>query len=150
MKALTLTQPWATLVAIGMKTIETRSWGTSYRGKLAIHAAKSFPPDARSVLEYPHFKCVRWAKFPFGAIVAECELIDCVKMPDVPNYEEWIAQTFGIEIAHRELGFGNFDLFRYAWLLSNVRPISPPIPAKGMLGLWEWPVNPEALARWQS
>ncbi len=39
MKALTLWQPWATLVAIGAKRVETRSWSTSYRGPLAIHAA---------------------------------------------------------------------------------------------------------------
>jgi hypothetical protein len=38
MKGLTLTQPWATLVAIGAKRIETRSWPTRYRGLLAIHA----------------------------------------------------------------------------------------------------------------
>lgn len=44
MKALTLTQPWASLVALGEKRIETRSWGTSYRGELAIHAAASIPP----------------------------------------------------------------------------------------------------------
>lgn len=41
MKALTLWQPWASLVALGVKTIETRSWSTSYRGPLAIHAAKT-------------------------------------------------------------------------------------------------------------
>ena len=40
MKALTLYQPWATLVAIGAKKIETRSWSTPYRGPLAIHAGK--------------------------------------------------------------------------------------------------------------
>jgi activating signal cointegrator 1 len=40
MKALTLWQPWASLVAFGVKTIETRSWSTKYRGPLAIHAAK--------------------------------------------------------------------------------------------------------------
>ncbi len=38
MKALSLKQPWAALVAIGVKKIETQSWGTSYRGSLAIHA----------------------------------------------------------------------------------------------------------------
>lgn len=43
MKALTLWQPWASLVALGVKTIETRSWSTSYRGPLAIHAAKKRP-----------------------------------------------------------------------------------------------------------
>ena len=39
MKVLTLHQPWASLVALGVKTIETRSWSTQYRGPLAIHAA---------------------------------------------------------------------------------------------------------------
>src|SRR5574343_420007 len=48
MRALTLTQPWATLVAIGAKKIETRGWCTDYRGALAIHAAKSIPRDLRS------------------------------------------------------------------------------------------------------
>jgi activating signal cointegrator 1 len=44
MRVLTLTQPWATLVAIGEKEIETRSWATSYRGPLAIHAASGLGP----------------------------------------------------------------------------------------------------------
>jgi hypothetical protein len=37
---LTLHQPWASLIALGVKTIETRSWSTKYRGPLAIHAGK--------------------------------------------------------------------------------------------------------------
>ena len=44
MKVLTLTQPWATLVAIGAKRIETRSWATKYRGPLLIHAAAGLGP----------------------------------------------------------------------------------------------------------
>lgn len=44
-KMLTLHQPWASLVAVGRKRIETRSWSTSYRGPLAIHAAKRPPRD---------------------------------------------------------------------------------------------------------
>ena len=47
MKALTLLQPWASLVAIGVKRWETRAWRTSYAGPLAIHASKGFPDDAR-------------------------------------------------------------------------------------------------------
>lgn len=43
MKALTLHQPWASLIALGVKTVETRSWSTAYRGPLAIHAAKRKP-----------------------------------------------------------------------------------------------------------
>jgi hypothetical protein len=44
MKALTLTQPWATMVAIGAKAIETRSWSTPHRGWLAIHAGATYAP----------------------------------------------------------------------------------------------------------
>lgn len=40
MWALTLRQPWASLVAIGVKQVETRSWTTAYRGPLAIHSSK--------------------------------------------------------------------------------------------------------------
>lgn len=47
MRAITLTQPWSSLVARGQKKIETRSWQTSYRGPLAIHAAKGFPGYAK-------------------------------------------------------------------------------------------------------
>lgn len=43
MKVLTLHQPWASLIALGVKTIETRSWSTAYRGPLAIHAGSTWP-----------------------------------------------------------------------------------------------------------
>ena len=43
MKALTLWQPWASLIGLGVKTIETRSWPTAYRGPLTIHAAARKP-----------------------------------------------------------------------------------------------------------
>ncbi len=46
MKALTVMQPWATLVALGAKRIETRSWSTSYRGPLAIHASGRISREA--------------------------------------------------------------------------------------------------------
>src|SRR6266567_3747703 len=54
--ALTLTQPFATLVAGGAKHLETRSWSTSYRGPLAIHAAKGFPADAEALCEVSPFR----------------------------------------------------------------------------------------------
>ena len=44
MKALSLTEPYATLIRKGIKTIETRSWKTSYRGKLYIHASSTRIP----------------------------------------------------------------------------------------------------------
>ncbi len=56
MKALSLTQPWATLVAIGAKRIETRGWWTAYRGELLIHATKTMPRDCRELCDDEPFK----------------------------------------------------------------------------------------------
>ena len=56
MKGLTMTQPWATLVAISANVIETRDWPTKYRGPIAIHAAKGFPPDARALCRTQPFR----------------------------------------------------------------------------------------------
>ena len=58
MKAITLTQPWATLVAMGAKQVETRSWSTAYRGQIAIHAAKGYPKEARELCETEPFKSI--------------------------------------------------------------------------------------------
>lgn len=135
MKALTLTQPWATLVAIGAKQYETRSWRTAYRGPLAIHASKDFPVWARVISgeEPPFRKALReagipgWQSLPLGAIIATCELEHCVK----------ITRDFEFPTGH-EKSFGDFTLGRFAWGLSNVKLLRIPIPAKGALGLWEW------------
>jgi hypothetical protein len=61
MKALSLWQPWATLIALKKKQIETRSWRTTYRGPLAIHAAKSYPQEARDLCSTEPFYSVLMA-----------------------------------------------------------------------------------------
>lgn len=101
MKALTLHQPWASLIALGVKTIETRSWSTRYRGPLAIHASKresalhylgwleehqgeaepALEPFAdRIVMVHAHRRGVIKAHhdLPLGAVVATATLVDCV------------------------------------------------------------------------
>lgn len=56
MKVLTVRQPWASLISLGVKRIETRSWSTSFRGPLAIHAGKARP------------ECSQWEDGPFDDI----------------------------------------------------------------------------------
>lgn len=105
MKVLTLHQPWAQLVALGIKTIETRSWSTNFRGLLAIHAgaAEKFPHSwpigewrcyrsdgASAPRRQParmFHRDIGWATrpetpvtLPLGAIVATCTLVDVVPM----------------------------------------------------------------------
>ena len=136
MKAITLTQPWATLVAIGAKKIETRSWRTSYRGPLAIHAAKGFPKSARELCRGNPFHAALhaagWAsksysgELPLGVVLATCTLVDCVFIRRVEP------------VSDLERAFGDYSDGRYAWMLANVVPLPTPISAKGALGLWEW------------
>ncbi len=49
MKALSVRQPWADLILVGAKDVENRTWWTSYRGRLAIHAAKTWTADAAAL-----------------------------------------------------------------------------------------------------
>jgi hypothetical protein len=141
MKCLTLTQPWASLVAVGAKRIETRSWHTSYRGPLAIHASKGFPKADRLLcLEDPFWVALgkEWcafgrqyfnpaSKLPLGAVLATCRLTACTLIK--PAFTEMLSD--------QELAFGNYDGGRFAWILEDVTPLAVPIPAKGALGLWE-------------
>lgn len=135
MKALSLTQPWATLVAIGAKRFETRSWGTNYRGPLAIHAAKGFPKDcALLCVEEPFHSALRRAgitgadALSRGFILATCELTECLRTEMV------IPLIRGTD----EEKFGDYGDRRYAFKLENLQLLTIPIPAKGALGLWEW------------
>lgn len=93
MKMLTLHQPWASLIACGVKTIETRSWSTDYRGPLAIHAGKAWPvpvgewqvphdrgpgPYIERLIDNPVTALRRWESIPtpLGAVVAVADLVD--------------------------------------------------------------------------
>jgi hypothetical protein len=149
MKVLTLTQPWASLVAIGAKRIETRSWSTSYRGPLAIHAAKGFPREAREFAEcrmVTELMCKHLGReqiwisdYPVGTIVATCRLARCY-----PTDRVAIGSILGdgeglqLPVTEQEYALGNYDPERWAWLLADIKALLEPIPAKGSLGLWEW------------
>jgi hypothetical protein len=139
MKAITLTQPWASLVAIGAKRIETRSWNTKYRGPLAIHAAKGFPEWAKdfSINHFTHIP----NELPLGMIIATCELVECLRInenDDLQGKNGWMIGGHFWEASPQEILFGNFEIHRYMWFLNNVVRLAVPVPAKGMLGLWEW------------
>lgn len=151
MKALSLTQPWATLVTLSAKRIETRSWNTSYRGQMAIHASKGLPGwVADAVRREPMFGIVMGDLFdpsrltlgdlPRGCIIATCELVSVKFITADAVGWNWIGPTgrrFDYEITDQERAFGDYTPGRYAWLLADVRPLDAPVPAKGALGLWE-------------
>jgi len=159
-RALTIRQPWASLIALGVKTIETRSWSTRYRGPLAIHAGKA--PTSFAAAADPWRRLAAetgqarpWYEVTLGAVVAVADLVDVVPMlecgtfPDPPGRYLRIGRPgHGPRLALGAFGrprssvtdqepYGDFTPGRYAWLLDNVREIDP-VPAKGRQGLWTW------------
>jgi hypothetical protein len=143
MKALSLTQPWATLVILGEKRIETRSWNSYHRGPLAIHAAKTLPAWARSSCTLSPFREVLLrhgiphpSALPLGAIIGTVEMHGSYEFhhPDEPTF---------VPCSEHERAFGDFTAGRYGFLLRDARVIEP-IPCRGSLGLWD---VPEEIAR---
>lgn len=146
MKALTMTQPWATLVAMGAKQYETRGWRPVYRGPLAIHASKSFPiPDQETAIRgffwdtlQPEFMPRGGLLLPRGAILAVCELVECyfTGNPDDVVFEEppWMRR-----LSEKERAFGNFSPGRWGWRLRNVQRLPAPISIRGYQFLWDVP-----------
>jgi hypothetical protein len=200
-RALSLHQPWASLVALGVKSIETRSWSTKYRGPLAIHAAKTlkgidaldgeqesgwrfgYVGDFQAAycfhtsdegdrgdtmladLRPPHLVPPSIADpvpMPLGAVVAICELVDCVPMVDVltgdgpDDHEAHRTALYllpeAIEVVDRftysddpghsrdvteQRPYGDFRAGRWAWLLADITAVDPPVSAIGRQGLFE-------------
>lgn len=134
-KALSLHQPWASLIAAGAKTIETRSWPPpkSIVGQpLAIHAAKRVvqlpdqpPYDLFNAAVRRHLGS-DWPKtVPTGAVVAVATLADAVTVrsaADLPKGDELL--------------FGDYELGRWLWILTDIQPLSSPIAARGHQGIW--------------
>lgn len=149
MKALTITQPWATLIAQGQKRIETRSWSTNYRGPLAIHASKGLPNWVVNIVRSePQFANAlgnqALSDLPRGCIIATCQLVAVKFIPLHDKGWDWISPTgrrFHYPVTDRELAFGDFAVGRYAWLLDDIRLLEKPFPARGALGLWDAPAD---------
>jgi activating signal cointegrator 1 len=132
-RALSLTQPWATAVAIGIKQWETRSWPTSVRGEIAIHAAKGFPRWAKDFAqEEQDAGRLPKGQLPLGSIVCLAELIECRQ-----------AETVDKEIGDIERSYGDYSDGRFAFKLINVRPLAEPVLWRGALGFWsvEWELH---------
>lgn len=141
MKAITVWQPWAQLLAEGKKHDETRSWRTNYRGEILIHAAKKPYSQTERLMTAESRKKIRdtlglgfvnWReKIPTGVIIGKAILTDC-KLID-QTYHDFIK-----ELCPEEFLYGDFTVGRYAWRLEKPQLFKNPIPASGKQGLWNW------------
>lgn len=137
MKALTLTQPWASLVALREKEWETRSWPLPKNGltcEVAIHAAKNYRKRefASITAEMPFYAALRpdgnycYPELLCGKVLCIVRIVACERAEDVRGKLSW-----------KELQFGDYSYGRFAFRLQFVRAIQP-VDAVGHLGIWDW------------
>jgi hypothetical protein len=115
MKALTIRQPWAWAILSGCKTVENRSYPTSYRGPLLIHAGAS----CASLIDMLPNGTVVPDSLAFGCLLGTVELMDCVRVDEVPP--------------------GPFVSGPWCWLLANPQPLKTPIPYVGRQRMFNVP-----------
>lgn len=143
MKLLSLWEPWATLMAIGAKRIETRSWSTSYRGWLAIHASKGGlgKIELAHTLEEPEFAvALNGIALSPGCIVAVARLEDC--LPTSPKgCLSCVFEDYPDLDNPQEREFGNYDEGRWGWVTTDLFRLSRPIPFRAAQGLIEVPLE---------
>lgn len=133
MKAITIKQPWASLIITGIKDIENRTWKTNYRGRVLIHSAKL--PD-KMKFEFAGQATVKEIQLSsvlndadekdlYECIIGSVEIVDCVmNHPSI-----WAEKT------SPALEMGGISI--YNWVLANPIIFPEPIPAKGKLSFWE-------------
>ena len=146
MKTLTLHQPWASLIARGVKTVETRSWAPPralLHERFAIHAGKTLDVDS----------CEAWwdelgqpqgaTNLPRGAVVCTAVLDGAYRSsghfesPHWVGVYDWVHGSTRRGIVDSD-EYGDFSIRRWLWVLRDIEPLEEPVKARGRQGLWEW------------
>ena len=136
MKTLSLLQPWATLVVMGVKQIETRSWSTAHRGPLLIHASKGKAGEIFAN-ESPFKKYIPdFSNLPFGYIIGRVTLVDVVRIGTGSLFHT--NDEMMNRLTMEEKAFGDYTDGRFAWMLQDAVEFKQPIGARGSLNLWEF------------
>lgn len=151
MKAISLKQPWATLVGLREKGIETRKhrWQAAVGAYLAIHASKTFGPFERRIAGTEPFasalgrygisvRSFTHTDIPTGTVVAVAHCV-AVRATDDPTLMAVLDTGSRDEVA-----FGDYSAGRWAYVLSKVWTCGDQfIHVRGQLGIWELPADVE-------
>lgn len=135
MRAITVQQPWAGLLVLGIKKCETRSWNTKYRGKIAIHSSAKLPKEGAALLQelcemFPDTFSLDSRAYKM------CTTLGCVlgrvQIEDSRSTNGMKPMNAGEEM------LGDFSPNRFYWWCINPETYLTPIPAIGQLSIWEW------------
>ncbi len=140
MKALSLWEPWASLICLGYKRFETRSWNTQFRGVLVIHAAKRTDdleywfnqPFFREAFEQAGIKS--FVDLPLSKALCTANLIGTFRTEMIRD-----------RLSRRERAFGNYEDGRWAFELADVKPFRSPLTMRGAQGLFDCNISIPAL-----
>lgn len=143
MKALTLWQPWATLLAHGRKRIETRSWRPRYVREpfyLAVHASSYWSKALHGMTCQEPFRSelaqcgVRVVdQMSMSAVVGVVRVLQCVQTVEIAE-----GGRFAGLLTEKEGKFGDYTPGRWGWVCDQFLPFPEPVPCKGQRFLWEW------------
>lgn len=140
-KALSVKQPWASLIAHGIKPIENRTWKTNFRGRIYIHACtpRKFEvqlTDEQTIQATPVIKQLFDNTLPFGAIIGEVDIVDCVINHEsiwAEHMEYDVCENTGLHILRK----GQKKIWN--WVLDNAELYEKPIlNVKGKLSFWDF------------
>lgn len=140
MKAITICQPYPELILRGEKRVENRNQFWRHRGPILIHAGKSRDYLRLNERGTVDASGVALAQMTFGAIVGVCDVVDCVRVVRWDTGMTRKQPVFSDAVNNKYPWLARHDHSEgpYCLILENVRRFAEPLPARGMLGLWEF------------
>lgn len=138
MKVISLLQPWATLVVLGKKKIETRSFNTKHRGPILIHASKKMTTKQMRLCNETFFSAAleQEEEMHLGKIIGKVDIICTAVLSGMYDGKGIYFNEHGAPFSKQEIAFGDYTAGRYGWLLANAVKFTHQLEVDGTLGLW--------------
>ena len=144
--ALTLHQPWASLISEGLKTEETRSWpppASIIGTRIAIHAGKQkIDADGRYLLNLLDDE---GPALPMGVVVCTAMLAGTFQVLGVEQTTGAVRIVKGsdrgaLQPPYEADNYGDWSPGRWIWCLEDVRKMKHPVPTRGYQKVWTMPL----------
>ncbi|RKT01075.1 ASCH domain-containing protein [Chryseobacterium defluvii] len=142
-KALSIKQPWASLIALGIKDIENRTWKTNFRGRIYIHSSGTGAKgkflamnekQREEAAKFEKFYPLYFDDLQRGAIIGEVDIVDCV----INHSSIWAEKTNGCFLENNVF-YKKGTKIIYNWVLANAVLYDKPIlNVKGKLSFWDF------------
>lgn len=143
MKAISIKQPWGSLIVSGVKDIENRTWATKFRGRVLVHAgAKSanyWDSPLCGIIDEFIRKITKtgtdYSNYQHGAIIGSVEIVDCV----INHPSIWAEHE--VTVYSKKQG-KEIIVPVWNWVLANPVLFAEPIlNVKGKLSFWDYPMT---------